>query len=711
MTFDKPLRILSTSGSIHGALRIADLLPFPAQTNVIESTQDFAQQGCFVSHNTASVPASARGRAVVVGLQRVANDLTANNRLVESLQKAPLRAIYTNTGTAAADIRKAGLAAECLYRPGRLTPPSEFQPLPDRRRVLLYWKGDHPPMAAYREAVSNLIKSLPDIEFWTFPDDEPPVNAANVTALGRVRMDEVVPQVHGMVRICDRYDYGRSTFDVLLHGRWVVYNDMPDEMFSYSVPIGEMAEFIQRMVDERSDERGKRQFGEVGAYFSEAALRRRWTDAIAPFFSGDKMLDDSSVAAIERFCTASHRIGDAQVAIDQKTGEVRQTGAAKDFTVRQLPDGSPEDLTTGPALMKGAGVIEFATAGGGKRWNAFVGKSPVGYFMTSPMPAEQFEVCDAVHGYLHPEQALALYHAGVVAKDGDELVEIGAYHGKSTNFLAEGSQDTTATITSVDTFENHAMTEGLQPTFDAFSANVRRFGSRVRPVKGFSHDVVDQTPDQINYLFIDGDHSLKGCVTDIKHYFNRVAEDGFISFDDYYDRSRTKRVKTVVDYFVDIGLLKFITNARSHAVTLKASATCVLHAPKSRSKGEAVHAALNATGQAAFLLSGDVLKGRDDHAHLADGAIHAASYIVAINHFAVPAAVRPKSTLVLLKAATESLLADETKQKALREAPFKDLIIHEDASVDALRRSGVEARSIGLEGYLSELSANQRRAR
>jgi len=378
------------------------------------------------------VPVNYRANSVIFSLQGFTKRIFASEELSKSLQRHPVRKIFTNTMTASQDLCKLGLHAECLYRPGRLPSVSAFQPLPDKRRVLLYWKGDHPPMTAYREAVSDLIQSLPDIEFWTFPDDEPPVDALNVKALGRVRMDDVVPQIHGMVRICDRYDYGRSTFDVLLHGRWVVYNDMPDEKFSYSVPLDQMAGFIRRMVDERSDDRAKRQFDEVGAYFSEAALRRRWTDAIAPFFSGDTMPDDTTILAIEKFCTASHQIADMKVSIDRKTGEVSQSGAALGFTVRQLPGGAPEDISTGAALVKDAGVIELTAAAGAGRWYAFVGKSPVGYFMTSPMPADRFEACNAVHGYLHQEQALALYHAGAVARDGDALVEIGAYHGKST---------------------------------------------------------------------------------------------------------------------------------------------------------------------------------------------------------------------------------------------------------------------------------------
>ncbi|WP_439634186.1 class I SAM-dependent methyltransferase [Glycocaulis sp.] len=694
------VKIFSTSGSINGARRLASLIPLNAEALLFEKEKFISTDKVFISHNTRKIPSQENCNSILYALQSVVNRALNDKSFASQIVDYPPRAIYTNTATAAADLRKLGLKAECLYRPSKLNMPDEYTPLPEEPRVLLYWKADHPPMAAYRDAVTSLIRSLPEVQFWTFPDKVPPVDAPNVKALGRIRMEEVVPQVHGMVRICDRYDYGRSTFDVLLYGRWVLYNDMPDELFSLSAPLPAMAETVSKLVSERSEERARKQFDDVTRYFSEAELRRRWANAILPHLDGEIGVGPKEQAAVKRFCTQEHQLDGATLRIDRLTGEVSLSGGG---TLRELPKGQDQDMSTGPVLVSGPGPVEIKAGGGKLRWRAFVGKSPVGYFITSPMAEDRFEACNQVHGYLHQEQALALFHAGRCATPGAALVEIGAYHGKSTNFLAEGTEGVDASIVSVDTFENHAMTEGLQPTFEAYSANVQRFGDRVRPVKGFSHEVVDQTPDSINYLFIDGDHSLKGCATDLKYYYHRVVPAGVISFDDYYDKSPSKRVKRVVDHFVDLGLLTFITEARSHAVTVKSPASAVVCSPKSGSKGKATHKALKAAGQRAFVVSSDGLRAKNEAAILADSALHAAEHVVSINYTKLPAAVRKRCTLVLLNAASDSLSADPQKQTDLCATPFAEVIVPHEDLAQLLRGQGINAKAMELDSYLASL--------
>lgn len=68
-------------------------------------------------------------------------------------------------------------------------------------------------------------------------------------------------------------------------------------------------------------------------------------------------------------------------------------------------------------------------------------------------------------------------------------------------------------------------------------------------LKGFSNDMVDEFKKlnlQIDYLFIDGDHSYKGVMDDFNNYLPFVKKDGFIVFDNYNDNA-WKEVTTAVD--------------------------------------------------------------------------------------------------------------------------------------------------------------------
>jgi hypothetical protein len=56
-------------------------------------------------------------------------------------------------------------------------------------------------------------------------------------------------------------------------------------------------------------------------------------------------------------------------------------------------------------------------------------------------------------------------------------------------------------------------------------------------IKGKSDDVVNQCPDNIDYLFIDGDHSKEGVMKDFKNYQKKVSPKGIIVFDNYNDKS------------------------------------------------------------------------------------------------------------------------------------------------------------------------------
>ena len=59
-------------------------------------------------------------------------------------------------------------------------------------------------------------------------------------------------------------------------------------------------------------------------------------------------------------------------------------------------------------------------------------------------------------------------------------------------------------------------------------------------IKGFSENSVDKFKElnlQIDYLFIDGDHSYKGVMNDFNNYLPFVNKGGIIVFDNYNDNA------------------------------------------------------------------------------------------------------------------------------------------------------------------------------
>lgn len=87
------------------------------------------------------------------------------------------------------------------------------------------------------------------------------------------------------------------------------------------------------------------------------------------------------------------------------------------------------------------------------------------------------------------------------------------------------------------------------------------FGDRVMLIKNFSAIAAKDFPDQyLDFVYIDGDHSLEGIYTDIYTWVNKVRKGGILSGHDYKDGPNSGmkdyfgeqlpyRIKTVMDDF------------------------------------------------------------------------------------------------------------------------------------------------------------------
>lgn len=126
------------------------------------------------------------------------------------------------------------------------------------------------------------------------------------------------------------------------------------------------------------------------------------------------------------------------------------------------------------------------------------------------------------------------------------VIEVGGFLGLSTVFLAR-RVDTVYTVdpfkqpeTDVETYNNveSAVREGhaSRNFFGQWEQNVQRFGMRDRvcPYVGTTAQMAQQLPDEVDMVYLDGDHSWEGILTDLALLAPRAKY--IICGDDFDDR-------------------------------------------------------------------------------------------------------------------------------------------------------------------------------
>lgn len=138
---------------------------------------------------------------------------------------------------------------------------------------------------------------------------------------------------------------------------------------------------------------------------------------------------------------------------------------------------------------------------------------------------------DAIPGWTPSLAGYALYCAAKFHEIPGEVVEIGAWKGRSTCWLAEAGK-----VTSIDTFDGGPMLkdEAGEGTLPAFQQNVSANGlsERVSVKVGKSQDHAKEWDKPIRVLFIDGDHSYEGAKADWESWRPFLSDGAVVFFDD-----------------------------------------------------------------------------------------------------------------------------------------------------------------------------------
>jgi cephalosporin hydroxylase len=135
------------------------------------------------------------------------------------------------------------------------------------------------------------------------------------------------------------------------------------------------------------------------------------------------------------------------------------------------------------------------------------------------------------------------------------VVEIGAYHGSTSVFMAKVLQRLghRVPVLSVDPFER-AAPDRLNPRglYAAYLRTVRDHDLEdvCLPLVAFSRDAAPVVPATIGVLVVDGGHHYPTVSQDLRLYAPKVLPGGLIFVDDYVD-AYPGVMRAVDEYFVD----------------------------------------------------------------------------------------------------------------------------------------------------------------
>lgn len=138
--------------------------------------------------------------------------------------------------------------------------------------------------------------------------------------------------------------------------------------------------------------------------------------------------------------------------------------------------------------------------------------------------------------HLTLQERMMLYHFTRHLDAESIICEIGSYLGASACFLAAGASEVIGkpvAVHCIDTWDNKGMTEGPRNTWDEFEKNIARYENLIITHRGKSVDVAHDFNQQIDLLFLDGDHSYEGCRTDVEGWLPHLKSGGLIIMHDY----------------------------------------------------------------------------------------------------------------------------------------------------------------------------------
>lgn len=155
----------------------------------------------------------------------------------------------------------------------------------------------------------------------------------------------------------------------------------------------------------------------------------------------------------------------------------------------------------------------------------------------------------AIHSTTRIVERVALYELAYSSIKVGRFIEVGSYLGATAVILAAALRKFPGgKVYCVDTWENDAMSEGKWNTYEVFCQNIQPWKQTVVPIKGRSNSVELPFDEEVDLVFIDGDHAYGSVKKDVIRFGRLVRPNGYlVMHDQAYYPSVTKVVGELLD--------------------------------------------------------------------------------------------------------------------------------------------------------------------
>lgn len=132
--------------------------------------------------------------------------------------------------------------------------------------------------------------------------------------------------------------------------------------------------------------------------------------------------------------------------------------------------------------------------------------------------ADVFRDAALIPGWFTQEESAAIYAVAQSLPERSKLVEIGSWMGRSSVVIGSAIRDMRSKLYCIDPFNSETTLVNNRDTINEFKINIAAAGLKdiVEPIKGYSHEVAMKWDDDIDFLFIDGNHQYAFVKTDLQ---------------------------------------------------------------------------------------------------------------------------------------------------------------------------------------------------
>lgn len=134
-----------------------------------------------------------------------------------------------------------------------------------------------------------------------------------------------------------------------------------------------------------------------------------------------------------------------------------------------------------------------------------------------------------------------------VHKDGDTIIEIGAYNGVTSSLLGLFCKQNGGHVYCIDPWDNSQDNSGDEQ-YKTFLTNTSDLP--VTPIRSYSNNVDFSIFKNVSFVFVDGNHTENCCYNDMRHYYPLLKSGGVMFVHDIFSVFWRSNIKGAVDNFV-----------------------------------------------------------------------------------------------------------------------------------------------------------------